>query len=155
MCRLCWALVTILATSSGIMTYKFILSGETSESKDGRIAVHLTTDERDLVLAEMRTFLDSVQQITQGVANDDFTTVATAARKVGRAAQQGMPGTLIGKLPLEFKRLGFDTHTQFSQLALDAEQLADREHTLNQLATLMHNCVACHSTFQFETMQQD
>ena len=145
-----WILVAILGLSTGLMAYKFILSGNTEKSADGRVAIQLTPEERDLVLSEMRTFLDSVQQITQGVANNDFDAAAKAARIVGSAAQQGMPGTLIGKLPLEFKKMGFDTHSQFTQLALDAEQMGDGTQTLEQLGTLLQNCVACHATYKFE-----
>ena len=150
MCKFCWVLVAVFGISSGLMAYKFILSGDAVKSSDGRLAVQLTVDERDLVLGEMRTFLESVQQITQGVARNDFTAAGEAARKVGRAAQQGMPGTLVGKLPLEFKKLGFDTHAKFTQLALDAEQMADAEHTMGQLGELLENCTACHATFKFE-----
>lgn len=150
MCKFCWVLVAIFGISSGVMAYKFILSGDAIKSEDGRLAVQLTLNERDLVLGEMRTFLDSVQKITQGVAKNDFAAVGKAARKVGRAAQQEMPGSLVGKLPLEFKKLGFDTHSKFTQLALDAEQMADAEHTMNQLSELLQNCVACHATFEFE-----
>ena len=149
--KLSWVLVVVLGISTSFMAYKFILSGDAEESADGRLAIQLTPDERDLVLEEMRTFLDSVQKITQGVANEDFDAAAKAARKVGRAAQRDMPGTLVGKLPLEFKKLGFGTHAKFTQLALDAEQLGDGEHTLGQLATLLQNCVACHETYKFET----
>ena len=153
MCKFCWILVAIFSISSGVMGYKFILSGDVIKSDDKRLAVQLSKDERDLVLNEMRTFLDSVQKITQGIAKNDFTAAGEAARKVGRAAQQEMPGSLVGKLPLEFKKLGFDTHSKFTQLALDAEQMTDAEHTMNQLSELLHNCVACHATFKFEVNQ--
>jgi len=135
------------------MAYKFILSGDAIKSEDGRFSVQLTAAERDLVLAEMRTFLDSVQKITLAVAKNDFETAGKAARKVGRAAQQDMPGSLVGKLPLEFKKLGFDTHSKFTQLALDAEQMADTEHTMKQLGRLLENCVACHATFKLEVVE--
>ncbi len=67
--------------------------------------------------------LESVQAILQGVQQQDMTQVVEAARRVGAAAQQGMPGTLMGKLPLEFKQLGLDTHRRFDQLAMNAEDL--------------------------------
>ena len=148
--KISWILVAVFGLSTGFMAYKFILSGSAEQSDDGRLAIQLTANERGLVLAEMRTFLDSVQQITQGVSDNDFETVAKAARKVGRAAKQGMPGTLVGKLPLEFKKMGFDTHAQFTQLALDAEQLGDDAPSLGQLGALLQNCVACHATYKFE-----
>ena len=48
--------------------YKFIFQGSVSDSTDGRSEIHLNSSERDIVLAEMRAFLASVQQITQGIA---------------------------------------------------------------------------------------
>ena len=54
----------------------------------------------------------------------------------------------MGKLPIEFKQLGFDTHTKFDQLAMDAEDLEDGNHALSQLATLMENCVGCHAAYR-------
>ncbi len=74
--------------------------------------------------------------------------VTEHARKSGKAAQTGMPGTLVGKLPLKFKKLGGDTHAKFDQLAMDADALGDRDHVLEQLSTLMKNCVTCHATYR-------
>jgi hypothetical protein len=59
-------------------------------------------------------------------------------------------GSLIGKLPLEFKKLGFDTHSKFDQLAMDTQDLGDGNHALTGLATLLQNCVACHAAHQIE-----
>ena len=73
-----------------------------------------------------------------------------AAGQVGAQAQRGMPGSLMGKLPLPFKKLGHDTHKKFDLLALDAKQLGDPQHSLQQLSELMKNCVACHSTYKIE-----
>ena len=71
----------------------------------------------------MREFLTSVQQITKGISENDMKLVVDYARKVGRAAQGEVPGTLMAKLPMQFKQLGFDTHTKFDQLAMDTEDL--------------------------------
>ncbi len=49
-----------------------------------------------------------------------------------------------------FKKLGFDTHSKFDQLAMDAESFSDADHSLEQLATLLQNCVACHAVYRFE-----
>ncbi len=137
-------LLFIIATGA----YKFIFEGSTIESSDGRTEIVLNDNERNLVLAEMRAFLASVQQINQGLAKNNMELVAEQARKSGKAATGGMPGTLVGKLPLAFKKLGFDTHAKFDQLAMDANDLGDRDHTLQQLSTLMENCVACHATYR-------
>ena len=130
--------------------YKFIFQGSVSESTDGRVAIHLDAGETDLVLMEMRMFLEAVQQIVKGANENDMKLVAEAARRVGKAAQEAVPGTLMGKLPIEFKKLGFDTHTKFDQLAMDAEDMGDSRHALEQLSTLMQNCVACHAGYRLD-----
>ena len=56
----------------------------------------------------------------------------------------------MGKLPMAFKQLGFDTHTKFDQLALDAEQMGDSGQTLEQLGVLMQNCVGCHAGYRID-----
>ncbi|MEN8131259.1 MAG: hypothetical protein ABFS45_13910 [Pseudomonadota bacterium] len=132
------------------IAYKFIVQGTIVETPDARTAIQLNKNERDLVLSEMRVFLQSVQQITSGITKDDMEQVTKSARKSGRSAQVEVPGSLVGKLPLEFKKLGFDTHTKFDELALDAEQLGDSDHTLLQLNALLENCVSCHSAYRFE-----
>jgi len=137
----------LLVIAGGI--YKFIFQGSASEGTDGRMAIHLTSGERDLVLTEMRAFLESIQQVTKGVTADDMKLVAESARKSGKAAQGAVPGTLVGKLPIAFKKLGFDTHAKFDQLALDAEEFGDSEHALSQLSILMENCVGCHAAYRF------
>ena len=149
MCRVCWGTVVILVLITTGVLYKFVVQGDVVIKEDGRTAIQLDTNERDLVLSEMRIFLESVQQITKGISANDMMVAAEGAKKSGRSAQMEVPGSLIGKLPLPFKKLGFDTHAKFDELALDAEQLGDRDHTLSQLSELLNNCVSCHSVFSF------
>ena len=146
----CFAIIVLLllVITGGI--YKFIFQGSVSDNTDGRSAIHLNSGERDLVLAEMRSFLTSVQQITKGISENDMKLVAEYARKSGKSAQAEVPGTLIGKLPLQFKKLGGDTHKKFDQLAMDAEDLEDGGHALEQLSTLMQNCVSCHAIYRID-----
>ncbi|MEN8179965.1 MAG: hypothetical protein ABFS39_15295 [Pseudomonadota bacterium] len=155
MCKFCWAISLILFLAVSAMIYKFIISGAVVPSDDGRQALLLEPGERDLVLAEMRGFLESVQAITAAVGTEDMPQIVAAARKVGAAAQNEVPGSLVGKLPLSFKRLGFDTHKQFDMLALDAEELGDPGHALQQLSVLMQNCVACHAAYRIDAMRDN
>ena len=152
MCKFCWAITLVLLLAVSAMTYKFILSGSVAPSSDGRQALLLEPGERDLLLAEMRAFLEAVQLITAAVGRKDSARIAVEARKVGAAAQQSVPGSLVGKLPLSFKKLGFDTHKKFDMLALDADELEDTEHSLQQLSELMQNCVACHAAYRIDTV---
>ena len=144
--------ILVLIIIGGI--YKFIFQGSVSNASDGRTAIHLTESEKNLVLEEMRAFLVSVQQITTGISQNNMALVVKYAKKVGKAAQGEVPGTLMGKLPLAFKKLGFDTHTKFDALALDAESLADESHALKQLTILMQNCVACHATYRLDVEKE-
>ena len=127
MCKLCWTITIVLLLAVSAMTYKFILSGAVAPSSDGRQALLLEAGERDLVLAEMRGFLEAVQAV---------------------------PGSLVGKLPLSFKKLGLDTHKKFDMLALDADELEDPEHSLQQLSELMQNCVACHAAYRIDAVAE-
>jgi mono/diheme cytochrome c family protein len=133
------------------MAYKFLIQGSTAPAADGRTALLLEEPERDMVLAEMRAFLASVQGIIQAAGSGDMEAVAAHARGVGMAAGDAVPATLVGKLPLAFKKLGFGTHRSFDQLALDAEQLGDPQHAMEQLAELMGNCIACHAAYRIDT----
>lgn len=148
--KFCIPIVIVLLGIIAAGAYKFIFQGSVVQTADGRQGLLLEPAERDLVLAEMRAFLTRVQQITQGIVEQDFTGIAESARAVGRAAEHEVPGPLVAKLPLGFKRLGFDTHARFDQLALDAEQLGDAGYTLEQLSELMQNCVACHAAYRIE-----
>lgn len=144
--RLCWLLTMVFVLTTAALVCMFVIRGETLPASDGRKAVLLAPGERDLVLAEMRAFLVALQEISQAVVEQD-------AAMAAAAAQQGMPAGLAGKLPLEFKRLGFDTHSRFDQLALNAEQFGDSAQVLPELATLMQNCIACHAVYRFDLEQ--
>ncbi|MCW8906119.1 MAG: hypothetical protein OQL28_02625 [Sedimenticola sp.] len=148
MCKICWSSLAALLLLGGLLGYRFIFQGDTLPLADGRVAIQLNDSERDLLLSEMRGFLATLQAITEGATGDDLALAANAARKAGIAAQKGVPVSLMSKLPLAFKQLGVDTHRQFDQLALDADQMGDADHTLGQMSRLMQNCVSCHAAYR-------
>ena len=121
-----------------------------AHSADTVLSFRVLTADKIRPLTEMRVFLESIQQVTTGITANDMQLVAEYARKSGKAAQGDVPGTLVGKLPVQFKKLGFDTHAKFDQLALDAEEFGDGDHALSQLSILMKNCTACHAAFRFD-----
>ena len=136
---------------------KYVLQAQAVEKSndDDRIGIKLSVSERNLILEEMRGFLISIQQVIKAVSENEMAETAVAARKSGRAAQEEAPAALRQKLPMQFKKLGLDTHTKFDQLALDAEDMEDSEQTLIQLAELMQNCVACHATFRLDVDKEE
>lgn len=148
--RLCCGASILLLLVLGAFGYKLVVVGETTPASDGRSAILLAPGERDLVLAEMRAFLQAVQTITQAVTEGDSVRITNAARAVGTAAAHEVPLTLMAKLPFGFKELGLSTHRAFDQLALDSEQMGDTHQSLVQLAGLMNNCVGCHNAFRID-----
>ena len=151
--RLCCLSAVVLAAATLALVYLFVIRGQTLPAGDGRTAILLAPGERDMVLGEMRDFLIAVQGITQAIVDEDAKAAVAAARRVGAAAQQGVPPSLVGKLPIEFKRLGFDTHQRFDQLALNIETFEETGQALPELAELMGNCTACHGAYRFELEQ--
>lgn len=150
--KLSLSIIVVLLLVIILGAYKFVFQGSVAniKSDDGRTAIVLLPSEKDLILDEMRGFLSASQQIIQAVSQDDMQNVVIAAKKVGLAAQEEVPGSLVGKLPMAFKKLGFDTHTKFDELAMDAGDMEDKEQTLKLLAELMQNCVACHAAYRLD-----
>ncbi len=150
-----WQLLLIvalgLALAGTVLFFTVFQRAPQAPSQDGRLRLMLDHAERDYVLGEMRHLLMAVQAIVDATAAGDMARVATEARKVGMAEVKNIPPAirtrLLGKLPAEFRKLGFATHEAFDALALDAESLGDREHTLQQLAALMQRCIACHAAY--------
>ncbi len=151
--KMCVAMVALLLVIIAGGVYKFMFQGSVIQSTDGRIAIQLTAGEKDMVLQEMRAFLESVQQITHGATENNMQLIAQSARVVGKSAQTSVPGTLIGKLPMAFKKLGFDTHLKFDELALNAEDFGRSKQVLGQLSVLLENCVACHAAYRLELVK--
>jgi hypothetical protein len=147
-CKLSWALVGVLAIVVAIFSYKFT-AGEVQPSDDGRQAVMLSKDERNALLLEMRTWLQSSQGILAAAAEKDFAEVIRSARESGMAAEADTPGSLFRKLPIEMKKLGFDTRGKFDDIAVDAEQYKDSNRIVSKLSVAMNNCIACHAMYRF------
>jgi hypothetical protein len=148
MCKKCWILVIfLLFTIAGIL-YKYVVHGSVVESSDKRLSIQLTESERNMLLTEMRQFLVVIQQISSAINKEDMESITKSALTVGMGAQRNVPSTLMAKIPLQFKKLGRDTHLKFDGLAHDAKDLGDPQHSLEQLSELMQNCVACHAIYR-------
>lgn len=121
------------------------------EAVDTRAELALTPEARNLVLSEMRGFVVGLQQITAALSEEDMRAVAEVARSLGTAAARGTPPQVMKQLPAEFRELGFQVHSGFDQIAVDAESMEDPAHTLRQLSETMNGCVACHAAYQIRT----
>ncbi|HHL31735.1 MAG TPA: hypothetical protein ENJ41_04055, partial [Oceanospirillales bacterium] len=127
--RVFLAIIIVISLTVGIGISKYLLQTDSSihskqqnsSNTDPRKAIKLNNIEQNMVLEEMRGFLNSTQKIVAALAADDMAAVVAAAKQSGRASQEQMPAETRDKLPKGFKKLGFDTHTKFDQLAMDAD----------------------------------
>lgn len=147
-----WIAIAILSAILVAIGFKFIVVGSTSKADDGRTAVLLEPAERQAVLGEMRTLLETMQVIVEALANDDLFAVEKAARGVGSAALTTMDFTLRAKLPLAFKKLGFGTHYAFDEIADMAKDGKPINEIQKKLAATMNNCIACHAGYQLPVL---
>lgn len=141
----------LVATMIGLSA----VSGVTATANDGRTAIELTANERDFVLAEMRAFLESVQEITSAISEKDMETIAASASRVGLASTSTTPKTLMRKLPPAFRALGMKTHKAFDGIAVEAQDMGDAQVVLTQLGDLLRNCVACHEGYRLEVRRAE
>lgn len=123
--------------------------GNAAPAKDERAALKLSEDERTAVLAEMRGFLESVHGVVGALASNKPAMAAEAAKRSGMGVMHNMPRTLMGKLPMEFRKLGMDTHQKFDALALEAQGMGDATALLKQLDAILANCNGCHAGYRF------
>ncbi len=151
--KILWTIIVLLLVFSGFLVNKFV-SGSVAPYEDGRTSVVLTKDERNLILAEMRAFLVSVQSVSQAISENDMDKVAEVAHKAGMAAEEGTPGSLLQKIPLPMKKMGFGTREQFDGIAQTAKTTKDASVAREQLDTLMLTCIACHSTYRLPEPQE-
>ncbi len=145
-----WIVSAVLALLLAGVTYMFVIRGNVKNADDGRTAILLSSGERNLVLSEMRAFLESVQQIVEAVPAGDLKSAEEAARRVGRVDLNDLPASLLRKLPAEVKALGLDTHGKFYKLASDIHDGLERDRILPRLADIMTNCVGCHASYRID-----
>ena len=128
----------------------FFIRGNTTTGTDGRTAIVLQANERDLVLTEMRGMLSSVQGILEGANQGDLQRIAKAASSSGMAAAADVNPALMAKLPIEFKQLGLSVHRDMDEITKAAEEGKPAPELLKMTSTVLTKCVNCHSAWQLK-----
>jgi hypothetical protein len=131
----------------------FFYFGNTSKSLDTRTSIHLTPAERQLVLTEMRALLEAVNGMLSGLGEKDYEKAAKAADAVGMglvASLEHQEKTILLKLPVSFKKLGFGTHEKFDTIAAKIRKKEEIHSILKEMDDLTKNCVACHAGYKIE-----
>lgn len=137
-----------------IVVGTLFVRGQTTPGSDGRQAITLESHEKDLVLGEMRTMLESINGIVGGLSANDNNQIIEAARKSGSASTQSVPPSLMAKLPLEFKKLGMSVHQGFDNIVVSAQQEEPVDFVLSKLDQQLNRCVACHATYSFQSSEK-
>ena len=118
---------------------------------DNRIVVKYEPDLRDLVMSEMRDYLEVINEIQQGLAENDPNKIVKAATRQGKISLEETPVRLLKLSPLACKQMGFKGHDIFQAIA-DSARVHFSKATVNrQLAELTNNCIVCHRTYRLET----
>lgn len=129
----------------------FFIKGTGNTGDDGRYAVLLKRDERNLVLAEMRQLLAGVQTILEAIINDDLKVVERTARSLGMKAAADVNPVLMAKLPLDFKSTGMGVHGRFDEMALKVHSgKINKEGVLKEVSDIMLTCVGCHQAYRID-----
>ena len=141
------SLILWVVTIAGAVT--LFVRGHTTQSPDGRLAVILADDEKDMILGEMRGMLQAVADITRALAREDHAAIAAAAKVVGTSATHGVPPALLVKIPLEFKRNGLARHAGFDQIEAAARAGKPIREITAMLGDQLGLCTGCHAGYRF------
>ena len=142
------AITTLSVLLNVILIYVFVFKGETVKSTDHRTELLLSESNRDFVFDEMRDFLESIQQINEGILTNNPEIIIKAAKHSGGRVIDHAPKGMLKSMPIGFKELGFATHEIFDNIALNAANNYDGVEIQTQLNTLLNNCTSCHKSYK-------
>jgi hypothetical protein len=123
---------------------------EPAGAVDTRERILLPAPARNMVLAEMRQMLISMEGVLAGLAREDEAAAADAARASGTAAAVDVAPEVADLLPEAFIQLGMATHQGYDDLADKLDAGVPQQEALAAFADLTQNCVACHATYRID-----
>lgn len=157
--------ITIAIAGVALTLFASMPAGQDMPHQDTREAIKLPAMQRNMVLAEMRGMLTSVNGILRGLATGDTALTRASAAAAGMAAMMGGGGMGMGRgmgagrgrgmgpmMPEGFRSLGHATHQSFDSLAARISQGAPADTVVARLAAITNNCLVCHSTYRLEAL---
>ncbi len=137
------------------LIYFFVFKGSTvhSQGQETRTTITMPKEHADFTLAEMRGFLESVQQINEGILTKNAKKIIAAGQKSGGSVIAHAPQGFLKRLPMPFKQLGFSTHDIFDEIAESASNNFDAQQSQKQLNKLLNNCIACHQSYLIKVIK--
>lgn len=152
-----WKKIALVSFTLWILTLiaagYFFVKGTGDVGEDGRMAVQLKSDEKNLVLSEMRQLLAGTQTILEAITNNDMKVVEITATSLGMDAAVDVNPILMGKLPLDFKSTGMSVHQRFDKIALNVKSGMKKEEVLKEVSDILLTCVGCHQAYKLEEVR--
>jgi hypothetical protein len=118
-------------------------------SRDQRLVIPVTAQERNQTLYEMRDLLHGLFNLHLALSKNDFQAVAVAARPIGHLMEK-LPNAMRERLPVEYTQLAIAMRESFDVMAREAETKKDMAVVQSQLAESMTYCSGCHDAYRFE-----
>jgi hypothetical protein len=113
-----------------------------------RIVIPVSAEDNQIMLNEMRYFLDLVYVSTDALSRGDLATVAAAARRRGSEQASREPPGLYEKRMYAYWISMVETRKEIDQLADAADKSADLREILKGFSEILYQCNYCHKTFQ-------
>lgn len=152
-----WKKVAVFSLGLWLLTIAvsayYFINGVGAKGHDGRMAVRLKSDEKNLVLSEMRQLLAGTQTILEAITNNDMKVVEITATSLGMDAAVDVNPILMAKLPLDFKSTGMSVHRRFDNIALNVKSGMKKEEVLKEVSDILLTCVGCHQAYKLEEVQ--
>lgn len=120
---------------------------------DEREMLALNEVQREHVLQDMRNLLAGTQMVVEGLVENDMQLLHDASALINKGGQAGnrtdMKRLGMGRvLPAEFREMGRMTRAGFQEISDLATNGASHADIQRKLVETMHNCSACHATYQ-------
>jgi len=147
----------LFVTTTVVLLYVLLFTGTelVKMPNDARITVKYAPDLHKLVLSEMRDYLEIMNEIQQGLVNDDPELITKAALRQGLESFERTPVRLLKLSPVPCKTMGFRGHEIFQAIADSASINYKPSTTIKQMAELTNNCIVCHRTYKLELVASD
>lgn len=117
-------------------------------SREERMLVRLSAQDREHMRQGMRNYLASVQGIIAALPQNKPAAVSESAKKGGMEMLSGVSASVVVHLPPGFLMLSMDTHQKFDALSRSAAAGDSKAAMLDQLGGILANCTACHAKYR-------
>jgi hypothetical protein len=146
--RVSWSVAAVFAIAVAFVVGSVAAKTPASGKSDPRETLTLNRAETADMLAGMRIYLETVQEIVAALAENKTARVPEIASRSGNKLLNGMNPMTGLKAPVGFTMMSLDTHDKFDKLAEKARRGASRTEVLSDLRDILNNCTGCHATYR-------